>query len=289
MATYRRRGHWRTSRNGTRHWVGPHMVTREGSRRLTSFTSSLGHLGSRLVEDAPSGYVATNPSPKPVRWHVPPEEPNSRCPVCGDPVWFFRNRRGGCAYFDVIGKPWTLHPCMKALMTISDRRAEMEAQIDYERWEASCSGAGAARRSSSRKLTATRRARPAQRTGALVDPQRQEPLDWYLVLSALFALLLSYPVSNWAQQKLEFIGPLLSLWIISLPTLLLTLAVAWFLLRVPRPKFDGTAIIAALIMAPILLVATIAANVVTLGLGIPVLSLLIVSEVKAHRRSAGLI
>src|SRR5699024_11610796 len=198
---------------------------------LTSFTSSLGHLGSRLVEDAPSGYVATNPSPKPVRWHVPPEEPNSRCPVCGDPVWFFRNRRGGCAYFDVIGKPWTLHPCMKALMTISDRRAEMEAQIDYERWEASCSGAGAARRSSSRKLTATRRARPAQRTGALVDPQRQEPLDWYLVLSALFALLLSYPVSNWAQQKLEFIGPLLSLWIISLPTLLLTLAVAWFLLR----------------------------------------------------------
>ena len=123
----------------------------------------------------------------------------------------------------------------------------------------------------------------------MVDPQRQEPLDWYLVLSALFALLLSYPVSNWAQQKLEFIGPLLSLWIISLPTLLLTLAVAWFLLRVPRPKFDGTAIIAALIMAPILLVATIAANVVTLGLGIPVLSLLIVSEVKAHRRSAGLI
>ncbi|TIM38176.1 hypothetical protein [Mesorhizobium sp.] len=37
--------------------------------------------------------------------------PNTRCPVCGDAVFFYANRHGSRVYFDELGHPWPKHPC----------------------------------------------------------------------------------------------------------------------------------------------------------------------------------
>ena len=68
-----------------------------------------------------------------VAWNPPPEEPNASCPICCEPVWFFRNKYGGCAYFDAIGKPWFLHPCMEMRQSAEDRRAAFGARAVYDR------------------------------------------------------------------------------------------------------------------------------------------------------------
>ncbi|TCA74158.1 hypothetical protein E0H62_14925 [Rhizobium leguminosarum bv. viciae] len=37
--------------------------------------------------------------------------PNARCPVCGDAVFFYANRHGSRVFFDELGHPWPKHPC----------------------------------------------------------------------------------------------------------------------------------------------------------------------------------
>lgn len=37
--------------------------------------------------------------------------PNARCPVCGDPVFFYQSPNGGRVFFDELGPPWPKHPC----------------------------------------------------------------------------------------------------------------------------------------------------------------------------------
>lgn len=37
--------------------------------------------------------------------------PNARCPVCGDSVYFYQSPYGGRVFFDELGPPWPKHPC----------------------------------------------------------------------------------------------------------------------------------------------------------------------------------
>ncbi|MFT3810650.1 MAG: hypothetical protein QM698_12090 [Micropepsaceae bacterium] len=37
--------------------------------------------------------------------------PNAKCPVCGDPVFFYQSPNGGRVFFDELGPPWPKHPC----------------------------------------------------------------------------------------------------------------------------------------------------------------------------------
>lgn len=37
--------------------------------------------------------------------------PNARCPVCKEPVFFYANEFGSRVYFDDLGPPWPKHPC----------------------------------------------------------------------------------------------------------------------------------------------------------------------------------
>jgi hypothetical protein len=37
--------------------------------------------------------------------------PNARCPVCGERVYFYQSPYGGKVFFDELGPPWTKHPC----------------------------------------------------------------------------------------------------------------------------------------------------------------------------------
>lgn len=73
----------------------------------------VGHLGIR----GPGTYsqYATG---SPYSW-VPPIRhtfesfinPNARCPVCGEPVFFYQSPFGGRVFFDELGPPWPKHPC----------------------------------------------------------------------------------------------------------------------------------------------------------------------------------
>lgn len=37
--------------------------------------------------------------------------PNSTCPVCCEPVFYYRNDWGSSVFFDHLGPPWPKHPC----------------------------------------------------------------------------------------------------------------------------------------------------------------------------------
>ncbi len=37
--------------------------------------------------------------------------PNAKCPVCGDDVFFYQSPYGGKVFFDELGPPWPKHPC----------------------------------------------------------------------------------------------------------------------------------------------------------------------------------
>jgi hypothetical protein len=37
--------------------------------------------------------------------------PNAKCPVCGDAVYFHANEHGSRVFFDQLGPPWPKHPC----------------------------------------------------------------------------------------------------------------------------------------------------------------------------------
>jgi hypothetical protein len=37
--------------------------------------------------------------------------PNAKCPVCGDPVYFYANEYGSRVFFDDLGPPWPKHRC----------------------------------------------------------------------------------------------------------------------------------------------------------------------------------
>lgn len=37
--------------------------------------------------------------------------PNARCPVCKEPVYYYQNAAGSRVFFDELGPPWPKHPC----------------------------------------------------------------------------------------------------------------------------------------------------------------------------------
>jgi hypothetical protein len=37
--------------------------------------------------------------------------PNAKCPVCGDAVYFYANEHGSRVFFDDLGPPWPKHRC----------------------------------------------------------------------------------------------------------------------------------------------------------------------------------
>lgn len=99
MTRFWRNSYYRTSPLGDTHWVEGHWVEREDWDRSSGYShssyarehlSSLGVLGS-----SSSRYV----------------NPNAKCPVCGEDVFFYQNEYGSRVYFDELGPPWPKHPC----------------------------------------------------------------------------------------------------------------------------------------------------------------------------------
>ncbi|GAA4954651.1 hypothetical protein [Actinoplanes utahensis] len=113
MTRYKRRGHWRTSAHGTRHWVNTHDVNRSSGRwsppRRRTYSASIPR--ATTVSTPVAGWIS----------------PNARCPVCGASVYFYANQHGSRVFFDDLGPPWPKHPCTDTgatpVATPGDRQA----------------------------------------------------------------------------------------------------------------------------------------------------------------------
>ena len=67
-----------------------------------------GHLGRRTGSTV-SSYFYDMPRIRPA--YASYVNPNARCPVCGDVVFFYQSPDGGRVFFDELGPPWPKHPC----------------------------------------------------------------------------------------------------------------------------------------------------------------------------------
>lgn len=100
MTEFGRRGHYRTNAYGTTFWVSGHVVNRDdwdrsqygGNLERADALSFLHRLAARTISGC---YV----------------NPNARCPVCREPVFFYANEFGSRVFFDELGPAWTKHPC----------------------------------------------------------------------------------------------------------------------------------------------------------------------------------
>lgn len=95
MTRFWREAHSRVSSNGSLHWVAGHWVDRDGwGGAPRSSPLAAGPQPNRVTETQRSkGTFRT------------------RCPYCGDEIFFHRADNGGCAFFDRLGAPWDKHPC----------------------------------------------------------------------------------------------------------------------------------------------------------------------------------
>jgi hypothetical protein len=137
MTRYRRRGHYRRSRNGGVHWVSEHSVNRRS--RSSAAYRQRGHAprssGQPFKEAVGAWPSVPEGPPPPVSWAdrpwsvpelarplLPPTQraqpyssrwavPNGRCPVCSALVFFWWDGGDGEVAFDEIGPPWPMHPC----------------------------------------------------------------------------------------------------------------------------------------------------------------------------------
>lgn len=53
--------------------------------------------------------------------------PNAKCPVCKEPVFFYQSPYGGRVFFDELGHPWLKHPCTDTSLKILDVRSNTES------------------------------------------------------------------------------------------------------------------------------------------------------------------
>lgn len=278
MGKYYRRGHWRRGRNGRRHWVSGHSVRRgRRSRRPRSRTRVRVRV---TVRPARPTHQATQRLS---------DRPNARCPKCGAAVWFYRDRRGGSAYFDAIGHPWPKHPCL-----ITDPEAARAAAKTHQgrqrrpRWRSAPTPPQDTRALNNATAGGPQtRARPNPVPAAQLNSAgRPEPTlpgrepdeaatdkqqsDWLLILSAMIAWVLSLPVSTWTREHTEsWMADWVYHWLITTPTWLLLPALIASLWKIPIPKITALDLLAVVMISPLLLGAAIVANIVTFGLALP--------------------
>lgn len=278
MSTYRRRGHWRRGKNGQRHWVSTHAVTRNGSSAWV-----------RPPSRARKAPLFTAPSSKrAVLWSQVPSEPNANCPVCGARVYFFRNKRGGCAYFDSIGVPWPKHPCIPVFRF--DEDAVRQAKLAFESAQKAAEAPArefplaGERRAAWQAGRATGRSElHARLANAKADPslagiwdapkpQRvsiptQRTIGWWSVMAMLLAWFTSLPLSiaylNEPNDSLWWADHLL----VTMPTVVSFPAMAWFLWKVPAPKPSVGRVLRTIVLTPVLLTVGVLSFLFTVGIG----------------------
>ncbi len=298
MARYYRRGHWRTSRDGSLHWVSGHAVSRYGQQSSSPPLTLMRPVGPSFA--AP--YTRSSPQSV-VEWQELPAEPNAHCPVCGAAVWFYRNRKGGCAYFDVLGRPWTLHPCMAMNRSGWDIEASTEAKARYidtlrrRRTTGIDATSPKFARSESRQspLWPSGRSGTAKPSRLILDEiplstdslQRPAtPVLWWLSVVASVAWVLGVAFTGHSFGGVQDANTLASwLWFAVIPIATSLRAIIWSFRAAERPQRIAPFPVALAMAAALPLFAGVTfANVASLGLGVPLAGLLWSQYVKGRAR-----
>ena len=60
--------------------------------------------------------------------------PRSKCPVCREPVFFYRSPNGGGVYFDALGHPWPKQPCTESSVSLPMRPTLDHILSDRKAW-----------------------------------------------------------------------------------------------------------------------------------------------------------
>src|SRR5687767_5375763 len=97
-----------------------------------------GHLGRRTVY-GPMGTAVSNGSGlldgQYRTYYETFVNPNARCPVCGDAVFFYQSPEGGKVFFDELGPPWPKHPCTNNTEANVRHRATSHVAIAPSHWQ----------------------------------------------------------------------------------------------------------------------------------------------------------
>lgn len=127
MTTFRRRAHYRTSPSGEYVEVGDQWVTRNDWSRRSDLThpQAPSPRDPVLVSFPELRYAQTSKSAYSTARYL---NPNARCPVCGDPVFYYQNEHGSRVFFDEVGPPWPKHQCTS--------QCEISARAVAPRWNA---------------------------------------------------------------------------------------------------------------------------------------------------------
>lgn len=115
MTTFRRSGHYRTNSNGTTFWVNGHEVNRNywdgnsySMSRSYQLKTPISHFRTLF-----SSFI----------------NPNAKCPVCGESVFYYESPYGGKVYFDSLGPPWPKHACIEPRAT-----GKIRQNNQYQSW-----------------------------------------------------------------------------------------------------------------------------------------------------------
>jgi hypothetical protein len=200
-------------------------------------------------------------------------------------VWFFRNERGGCAYFDAVGAPWPKHPCMDSPGRF-DEDAGWQARQAFERAQAK-----AAKRAQRMALAEERRRqRVATRTAGAshqaptpgttsslavsssgdvpeAGERKRWALGWWTAFAMLLAWLGSLPFTGAVYGDLGDSGLWAMHLLVGMPTVVSLLALLWFLFTVPTPRPTVRRVGGALLLAPLFLLGGMLVFLFTAGLG----------------------
>jgi len=125
MTEFKRNGYYRY-RNGNLEWVSSHWVERDGwDRNSYSSTTTIAHqqlITLRAASSLTSQYI----------------NPNAKCPVCGQDVFFYQNVYGSRVFFDELGPPWPKHPCTdnpsQRKSVIRKKKNELPLRRDHDQF-----------------------------------------------------------------------------------------------------------------------------------------------------------
>lgn len=193
-------------------------------------------------------------------------------------VWFFRNKQGGCAYFDAIGKPCPLDPCLNCPSPLNSwTAATIRSAYD-----------DALRRGRDDRWLrdALRETRRLEGCSGRVSRVSRWTLQWWHIIAILCAAVLSVPCTWSFISQLDGSARWFAHWIMSVPTIGIVAACIWYFARVEPPPFTTREAAAIIVGTPIALITGMVGNVLTLGLAVPAVSCWIICDAnRLHGRS----
>lgn len=110
-------------------------------------------------------------------------------------------------------------------------------------------------------------------------PIEDQVLSWWTALSGLIAACVVLLIAVSMVSRAGFLSTILLMWLIVLPIALLGLALAVFLVLVPRPRGGAEDIALQCVAVPVFVVLGVVVSVVTLGIGPVALAVRAIAEV----------